>query len=150
MKTIFITCFNGFISRNILSTDAFAILKAGGPPAHNVGEARFARKADDDIRIVIFAPEKRAPTLREEYGDANVLVEGIEISSKTIEKPLERFMWVVATNLLRTRTRWVQRRVKLARDGNVADYLLSVAISFLGRFGILRRAYRFVENLVVP
>ena len=150
MNTIFITCFNGFISRNILSTDAFAILKAGGPPAHNVGEARFARKADDDIRIVIFAPEKRAPTLREEYGDANVLVEGIEISSKTIEKPLERFMWVVATNLLRTRTRWVQRRVKLARDGNVADYLLSVAISFLGRFGILRRAYRFVENLVVP
>ena len=131
MKTIFITCFNGLISRNILSTDAFKLLKAGG------------------VRIVIFAPEKRAPTLREEYGDANVLIEGLEIASKAIESPRERFMWVLATNLLRTQTRSVQRRVKFARDGNAADYLFSILISFLGRFGFIRSAYRFITDRLV-
>ncbi|MFY9461875.1 MAG: CDP-glycerol glycerophosphotransferase family protein [Candidatus Sungiibacteriota bacterium] len=133
MKTIFITCFNGFISRNILSTDAFSILKAGG-----------------DIRIVIFTPEKRAPTLREEYGDANVFIEGIEISSKAIENPIERFMWVLATNLLRTRTRRVQRWTKFARDKNVADYLFSILVSFFGRFGFIRSSYRFAASRIVP
>ncbi|MDO8500056.1 MAG: CDP-glycerol glycerophosphotransferase family protein [bacterium] len=133
MKTIFITCFNGFISRNILSTDAFLLLKEKG-----------------DIRVVIFSPEKRALTLREEYGGANIIIEGIEIASKTIENPIERFMWVLATNLLRTKTRHVQRRVKFARDNNVADYLFSVAISFLGRFVFVRNMYRYVESRIVP
>lgn len=133
MKTIFITCFNGFISRNILSTDAFSLLKAGG-----------------DIRIVIFAPEKRAATLREEYGGADVLVEGIEIASKIIEKPIERFMWVLATNLLRTQTRYVQRKAKFVRDRNFADYTSSVLISFLGRFGVVRKIYRFAIGVAVP
>lgn len=132
MKTVFITCFNGFISRNILSTEAFSMLKSGG-----------------DIRIVIFSPEKRAPTLREEYGGANIVVEGIEIASKNIENPIERFMWVIATNLLRTKTRHVQRRVKFARDGNLADYLFSILISFLGRFGVIRSAYRFAASRIV-
>lgn len=132
MKTIFVTCFNGFISRNILSTDAFSMLKANG-----------------DIRTVIFAPQTRASTLREEYGSENVLVQGIEIASKAIENPIERFMWVLATNLLRTRTRWVQRRVKFARDGNIADYVVSVVISFLGRFDLVRSIYRFIESHIV-
>lgn len=125
MKTIFITCFNGFISRNILSTEAFNILKAGG-----------------DIRIVIFTPQSRAQTIREEFGSSQVAVEGIDIASKSIESRKERFFWVLATNLLRTKTRRVQRKVKLAQDSNIADYLFSILVSFLGRFRWARNLYR--------
>ena len=124
-KTVFITCFNGFISRNILSTDAFTMLKAGG-----------------DIRAVIFTPQSRAQTIREEFGSSQVTVEGIDIASKSIESRKERFFWVLSTNLLRTKTRRVQRKVKLAQDDNLADYLFSILVSFLGRFRWVRYFFR--------
>lgn len=131
-KTVFITCFNGFISRNILSTEVFDILKAG-----------------EDIRIVIFAPQSRAETIREEFGSPKILIEGIDISSKNIESRKERFFWVLATNLLRTKTRRVQRKVKLAQDNNLADYLFSILVSFLGRFRRARNLYRSAVGFFV-
>ena len=131
-KTVFITCFNGFISRNILSTEAFNVLKAGG-----------------DIRVVIFAPQSRVQTIREEFGSSQVTVEGIDIASKSIESRKERFFWVLATNLLRTKTRRVQRKVKLAQDNNLADYFFSILVSFFGRFRLARDFFRFSAGFFV-
>ncbi|MBI2055602.1 MAG: CDP-glycerol glycerophosphotransferase family protein [Candidatus Sungbacteria bacterium] len=130
MKTIFITCFHGFIGRNILSADVLTALKAR------------------DIRVVILAPKARAPSLRDEFGGEGVIVEGIDVS-KEIEDRTERFFWAMATNLLATGTRRVQRRVKLAEDGNWADYIFSLFFSFLGRFRWVRSLYRGAAALAV-
>lgn len=122
MKTIFVTCFTGLISRNILATDAFALLTA------NPG-----------TRIVIIAPEARAPALTGEYGAANVTVVGVPTP------PLagwDRALWILATNLLRTRTRRVQRRAKFERDRSWLDYLGSAALGLLGMLRPVRSLFR--------
>lgn len=131
MKTIFITCFQGFVSRNILSTDVFSILKS-----------------NSDIRIVIFASESRVETLRKEFGGHNVVIEGVPVSSE-LRRVRERWMWVLATNLLRTRTRSIQRWSKFARDKNLVDYLFSVFVSNCGRFRKARDFYRFIAARLV-
>ena len=131
MKTIFITCFQGFVSRNILSTDAFTTLVGGG-----------------DVRVVIFAPEKRKETLQKEVGGENVLVEGIPVSPER-EKWNERWAWVWATNLLCTRTRSIQRWSKFERDRNKFDYIFSICAANLGRFRFVRSLYRFLADKIV-
>ncbi|MBI2639313.1 MAG: hypothetical protein HYW90_00260 [Candidatus Sungbacteria bacterium] len=130
MKTIFITCFQGFVSRNILSTEAFTTL------------------ANGDVRVIIFAPEKRRETLQKEFGGPNVLVEGIPVSPER-EKWNERWAWVWATNLLHTRTRSIQRWSKFARDRNAFDYLFSIFAANLGRFRFVRNLYRFLADKIV-
>jgi len=132
MKTIFITCFQGFVSRNILSTDAFTTLVSDG-----------------GVRVVIFAPLQRAETLRKEFGGPTVSVEGVTVFSER-DDLRERWMWVLGTNLLRTRTRSIQRWSKFARDGNWLDYVFSIFVSNLGGFLVVRNSYRFLANRIVP
>ena len=122
MKVIFITCIRGIISRNILSTAAFELLSS--------------RK---DLRLVIIVPQSRAAAIKKEFGGENVFVEGI------LTPPLAgrvKLLWVLATNLLSTRTRQVQRRAKFERDRNIFDYLTSHLLAFLGRFRFVRSVFR--------
>lgn len=122
MKTVFITCFTGLISRNILATDALAAL-VGAP----------------ELRVIIVAPQSRAVVLRAEFGRSNIIVEG---RPKPVLRGLDPAWWVLATHLLATPTRWVQRRAKLARDGNRLDYWGSRLLGFLGRSRLVRRLFR--------
>ena len=126
MRTIFITCFTGLIGRNILSTGAFRML-AERP----------------DIRLVVLAPESRAKILRQEYAAPNIIVE-------TVATPAlggrDKLIWVLATNLLPSGTRRVQRRAKLARDRNYLDFIASEVVGFLGRFRFVRRCFRWFAD----
>ena len=122
MKTIFITCFTGLITRNILSTDAFDLLRV-----------------HPDLRIVIIAPESRAAILRREYGGPSVSVAAV--AAVPLDSPT-KLWWVLATNLLATGTRRVQRRAKLERDGGQLEYVLSGFVGWLGRSPIIRRLFR--------
>lgn len=126
MRTIFITCFTGLVSRNILATDAFALL---------------ARRPD--LLLVILAPERRAGILRREFGGPKVIVEAVPSRPPTGR---ERILWILATNLLATRTRRVQRLSKLGRDWNILDYAFSGTAGFLGRFRFVRRLFRALSS----
>src|SRR3989344_9385192 len=101
MRTVFITCFTGLIGRNILATDAFSLLQK-----------------NPDTRIVIITPESRVKALHQEYGAPNVTVVGVPTS---LLAGMDRVFWVLATNLLRTQTRHVQRRGEIERDQRWVD-----------------------------
>ncbi|RJQ36775.1 hypothetical protein C4552_02700 [Candidatus Parcubacteria bacterium] len=120
-KTVFITCARGIIARNILATDALAKL------------------LERDVRVVILAPEGRADALRQEYGGERVFIEPVPAPP---ESGKDRILWVLATNLLPTKTRRVQRLAKFERDCNRFDYWLSGFTAFLGRFRPVRTLFR--------
>lgn len=63
MKTIFITSFHSFISKNILNTDVLRMLRA-----------------TPDLRVVLFVPKSKAEFFGRYYGSERVLVEGVDIS----------------------------------------------------------------------
>jgi len=130
MRTVFITCIRGIISRNILSTEAFAALRRV-----------------PDLRLVIVASESRAPVLLREFGGPNVSVERIAARPPA---GLAKLVWVVATNLLASSTRSIQRRTKLARDRNIFDYVASLFFSLLGRVRIVRRIFRAIAAQLDP
>lgn len=69
MKTLFITAFQSFISKNILNTDVLKLIGNG-----------------QDLRVVIFVPKKKASFFEKYYGGENILVEGIDIPSITKSK----------------------------------------------------------------
>lgn len=125
MKTIFITAFTGLIARNILATDAFDILRQ-----------------QPGLRLVIITPQRRAEVLGEEYGGSNVIIAGVEVPPL---KGVDHALWVLATNLLPSRTRKVQRIAKLERDEKYLNYFFSGAAGFLGRFKLARRIFRILS-----
>ncbi len=61
MKTIFISSFHVFISRNILSAPFFALLKQL-----------------PNLKIVVLVPEAKKEFFEKEYGGGNVIIEGIK------------------------------------------------------------------------
>ncbi len=123
MRTVFITCFTGLISRNILATDAF-----------------WRLKNHPDLRIVLIAPESRRAELEDEFGAPNVAVEGVLVPPL---KGTDWILWVLATNLLNTNTRRVQRLARLAYDRSWFKYFVSLYLSWLGRARALRTLFRF-------
>lgn len=128
MKTILITCFTGLISRNILATDAFKIMR---------------RRSN--LRLVIITPQSREVILRREFGGPNVVIEAVRTYPL---RGIDRVLWVAATNLLNTQARRVQRLAKLERDSNYLDYIFSGMAGFLGRFRSARRLFRAASSLV--
>jgi hypothetical protein len=70
MKTLFISAFHSFISKNILNTDVLRSLRD-----------------DRDIRVVIFVPEHKADFFRKTYAGENVVVEGVDVARIAASKP---------------------------------------------------------------
>lgn len=133
MKTILITCIRGLIARNILGTDAFSLLKK-----------------EPGLKIVVAASAKNVSVLEREFGGANVVFEPIELPSKEISGTIDRLLWTIATNMLSGQTRAVQRRVKLATDGNWFDVAASALVGYLGRSKAIRRTYRWLSRVLSP
>lgn len=130
MKTIFITCTRGIISRNILSTPALGRLRSRS-----------------DLHIVLVVPQHRVELIGREFGGSNVLVTGLAAPPPT---GLPKVLWVMATNLLSSHTRNVQRRAKFSRDHNLFDFLASLALAGLGRVRLVRRLFRAMAARLDP
>ncbi len=96
------------------------------------------------------ASAKNIPVLEREFGGINVVFEPIELPSKEISGTIDRLLWTIATNLLSSRTRVVQRRVKLATDGNWFDAAASVLVGYLGRSRAIRHVYRWLARVLSP
>lgn len=76
MKTIFITAFHPFISKNILNTDVFKIL-----------EAR------NDLKIILLVPSARREFFETNYSSQSVAVEGIDTAQFSNSRSNSFFSW---------------------------------------------------------
>lgn len=126
MKTIFITCFFGIISRDILGTGVLRRLKER-----------------EGLRIVILAPRSRQAGLSAELAAPNIEVVGVELASPGRIETMLRELFL---DLLNTRTRRIQRLVKLKRgEMSRLGWMLSGIAAFLGRFRLARSFARFLD-----
>src|SRR3990167_354231 len=132
MKTIFITSFHQHISRNILLSDFFELLKK--------------RK---DIRIILIVPKFKADYFRENFGDENVIVEGVEIyrASRTF---WGLFFKRLSRTFFNTGTTRGKRRYKFYWDRKFFYFAGSSFISFFGRFSLMQRFVRYLDYEFSP
>jgi len=92
MKTIFITSFHVFVSRNILSAPFFDLLKKS-----------------DDFKIVLIVPVKKKDFFEKWYGGKNVIVEGVERKLTRLDEVFKD----LAAATIRTKSRSLMRRMNL-------------------------------------
>ncbi len=126
MSTLFITSFNPFIGRNILSTNVLGVLRA-----------------QNDLRIVIFVPDYKAEYFKTQFGGPNVTIEGVLSQKISRQDVLFRDL---ANSLADTSTIRFHRRRRLGAGGSVLRFLLSAFISrVLSRFAAAKRLARFAD-----
>lgn len=131
MKTIFLSCFHSFVSRNILNTDALRILKNR-----------------NDIRIVIFTYEYKKDFIERHYGGQGIQVEGVNLD-KIIRSPYNKFWYRLSFLLQNSFYVQDQRKGKLYEHRNFFGYLNYFLVNstavILSRFGTFRSIYRFFD-----
>lgn len=66
MRTLFLTSFHSFISKNVLNTGVLKALKAA-----------------PDLRVVLLVPKEKAAFFERHYGGGNVAVEGVDVAVVT-------------------------------------------------------------------
>lgn len=130
MKTIFITAFNPFILRNILTGDALKVLKQ-----------------NHDTRVVVFVPDYKVAFFQKEIGAENVIVKGVAVGKISRQDIIFRF---VDSSLVNTPTLAVHKRVQLDRKKNyprfIANWLL---MKIFSRSRFLKRCTRLLDYLTI-
>ena len=128
MKTLFITIYDGAISKNVLRTDIFALLRK-------------------EYRIILFVPASKR-----EYYDATFGGEAVKVESVPPPKhPIfEAKFQALALDLFHTESVRIKIAYRYAIDGKKSRYLLKMILWHLGRFSfvhrILRRIYQTVPD----
>ncbi len=129
-KTVFITSFFGLIARNILATSFLKILSARS-----------------DLRIVIFAPQKKSRLYRETFALGNVIVEAIP------DRKVSRFeLWLnsIFLNASDTSARRIHRLIERRQH---RKYVRSAFHWFLAKLSALRfyrRWLRYCDYKLLP
>ena len=99
MKTIFITSFHSFVSKNVLNTDLLRILKE-----------------KHDLRIVIFVPIRKKDFFKKEYEYDNVFVEGID-QQKLSGSRINTLFARIAHLLVDSHYLWYKKKERLTASG---------------------------------
>ncbi len=129
-KTIFFTGFFNLVVRNILETDAFALLKS-----------------QPNLRIVLLVPEKKGEFFQKEFGGGNIIVE--EVPFRPLSK-INLLFHVLSWNLLHNRSKKIHKLVQLGKDRNYLRYWFTSFLSWLGSFGLVRKFFRWLDYWLVP
>ncbi len=110
-KTIFITSFNPFISRNILSTDVLNILSKR-----------------DDLKIVILVPDYKKEYFRDKFEKDNVFIEGCKMLNITKQDVIFRYLTssIVSSSRLK-----IRHQELLDKKKSFLKYFISRLISKL-------------------
>ncbi|MFH1393060.1 MAG: CDP-glycerol glycerophosphotransferase family protein [Patescibacteria group bacterium] len=136
MKTVFLTCFHPFISKNILNTDVFKIL--------------MARK---DLKIILLVPEHTKKFFEKNYGSENVLIEGIDTIKFSISRVNNFF---VKTAFFFIYSHWIKRtRWDYVRDNrsikNCMKYFLFMWLTFfLSASKTAKKLFRYFDQHYSP
>ncbi len=132
MRTIFITSFHPHISRNILATSAFRILRARV-----------------DLCIVVVVPHYKAEYFKEKFGGGNVIIEGIKPhQASATSRGL--FLKRLAVLFFDTDTARARKRYEYFCEGRYGYYLVSRMTGFLARSGMVRRVLRSADYFFSP
>ncbi len=136
MKTIFISSYHPFISKNILNTGVFGILKQ--------------RK---DLKIVILAPAVLKDFFENNYCSDNVIIEGIDLSPFSRSR-LNNFFSKAA--FLFIYSHWIKRKRwdYVTQNLNIYNYLkyyvLIAATFLLSGHKTINRIFRFLNRYFSP
>ncbi len=136
MKTIIITSFHPFISRNILNTDVLKILR---------GQA--------DLIIVLLVPGEKADFFKEYFAAPNVVIESFNQAPIQASR-LNKFFHDAAFLLIKSHNiQWV-RRDRLKAQPTVSAKLKfvikNILTAWLAKPKWGRTIFRFIDNLFTP
>lgn len=135
-KTIFLSCYHGFISRNIFNSEVLSILRK-----------------QPDLRIVIFCPTAKAEFLRKWYGGINVLIQALDLE-KIITRPKNKFFYRLAFVLQNSHYVQDQRLDRLYRNRSFVGYLnyywVNGWAAILSKLPLARSLYRFLDFYFSP
>ncbi len=130
MRTIFITAFNPFILRNLLATDALAVLKQ-----------------QPDIRVVALVPDYKADFFRKEIGAPNVIIEGVALPSGSRQDAAFRFL---GSSLADTETLALHQREQFNRKPRRFRFAVSwVLRNVAGRIPFFKQLVRRLDYLTI-
>ncbi|MFY9493278.1 MAG: hypothetical protein WAP55_02280 [Minisyncoccia bacterium] len=130
MRTIFITSFNPFISRNILESDVLEAIKKTA-----------------DCRIVIFCPDYKKDYFVKNFASENVLIEGIKDLPVRKQGIIFRYL---SGSLLNTKTRFLHQKRKLSQDKDFFAYILSRFLAyFASKIPGVKSLARFLDHISI-
>ena len=129
MKTIFITSLNPFVTRNILQTNVFKVLRE-----------------NKNLRVVIFCPDFKADYFKNNFDFPNVLIEPVSAQVSSFQDNLFKY---AAAGLLDNRTRYIHQRRELSRNKKLFRFLFSRILAKLGHFNLIKNFVRRLDRLTV-
>ncbi|MEK7078187.1 MAG: hypothetical protein AAB911_01325 [Patescibacteria group bacterium] len=125
MKTIFITSFNPFISRNILETGIASLLVNSG------------------IRVVVLVPDYKEEYFKKKFEFGNIVIEGIPSLKLSRKDILFRYL---GGSLVNTTTRFFHQKKKYLSDQNAIHFYFSRILGkFFGNFGFVKKFVRWLD-----
>ena len=126
MTTLFITSFNPFIGRNILSTDVLKILSERS-----------------GLRIVILVPAHKTHYFLEHYSGPNVFVEGLAPERYSRRDVVFTYL---GSSLVYSRTLAIHKREGFRKDKNLFKFLFSFGLrKLLGKSKLFKKAIRALD-----
>ncbi len=125
MKTIFITSFNPFIGRNILSTETLKQL---------AGTA--------DLKIIIFCPAYKQNYFKDNFSSDNVAVEGAAAGTTSRQDIIFNY---IGRSLISTKTLAIHRLEIFLRNKNIITFFFSYFLAALGRSDRVKRFIRWLD-----
>ena len=127
MKTIFISCFHPYTSRNILSTDAFGLLTQ-----------------EKDARVVLFVHAHKKEFIERLYGGSHVLVEGIALTAPS-RRRITLIMKRLAKYCVDSDSVRIQRYMKWKFEKKYAYFFMAIPAYLVGKSRLVRRAMRAID-----
>ncbi len=124
MKTIFITIYDGAISKNVLRTDIFATLR-------------------DKFRIVLFVPKAKVAHYQEHFGSSTVLVEATPGPDRAL---FENRFHALALDSFPTHTVYLKIWHEYRKHGSIFKLGIKLLLWLLGKVSPLHRILRFIYS----
>lgn len=125
MKTIFLTSFNPFVTRNILLTDVFKTLSE-----------------KPDTRLVIFCPDYKLDYFTSNFLRPNVVIEPVK--AETLDKQDVLFGYL-ARSLVGTSTLRIHRKEIFLRNKKAMTFLFSWMLALIGRIALVKKIVRWLD-----
>lgn len=125
MKTIFISCFHPYTSRNILSTDAFRLL---------------ART--QDLHIVLFVHDNKKAYITAHFGGTHTIVKGISLNAPSSNNRAMLVMKRLAKFCLNSHSVRIQRYMKWKFEKKYVYLFLSLVSKAVSHSRFLRASMR--------
>lgn len=129
MKTIFLTSFNPFATRNILLSDVFT-----------------GFKSRQDIRVVIFCPDYKREYFTNNFSANNVVIEGIPSQRVTRQDILFNYL---GRSIVDTSTLRMHRLEIYLRNRKLFNFIFSKLLAIVGRSRIVKRLIRTADHMTI-